>query len=123
MGEQIKRNHPTSKSCFLDRFSGKLNVITKEGQIKDESSIKLPIIDSPESRKSNTMKSKISKSSSLSFFSHSRSATSNSSIIRHRAEKYLTQNYDRESVDLSKGFMKKSEFKQLKKLTKNQVVM
>ncbi len=83
----------------------------------------MPIIDSPESRKSDTMKLKTSKSSSLSFFSHSRSATSNSSIIRHRAEKYLTQNYDRELIGLSNSFMKKSECKRLKKLTINQVVM
>lgn len=85
MKEKITKENPHSKSCFLERFSGKLNVITKHGEILDENAFKLPVINSPHSKRSNTSKFHTSKSSQLSFFSEGRSSTSKSSMVRSRA--------------------------------------
>ena len=116
MKERNSKDDHNSKSCFLERFAGKLNIITKHGEIRDEVTLKLPAIYSPHSSKrSNTMNFRDSKKSLFSSASEcGRSLASKSAIINKRADKYLILNRDRNFVDLSNSFLKDSCRKDLK---------
>lgn len=50
MTENLFTKHP-----FLDKFAGKLNTITKHGEISNQKDFKLPLINNLPSHRSNTM--------------------------------------------------------------------
>ena len=69
MRDRNSKDESIIKSNFLEKFAGKLNVITKHGEIEDETKFKLPVINSPFSKRSNTMLFRSSNKSTFSLSS------------------------------------------------------
>lgn len=71
MRDRNSKDESIIKSNFLEKFAGKLNVITKHGEIEDETKFKLPVINSPLSlsKRSNTMLFRSSNKSTFSLSS------------------------------------------------------
>ena len=117
MKEKPGKDNPNVKSCFLQKFQGKLNVITKHGEIHQEKDLKLPVINSPLSKRFRTMNFRPSKDSVQSFFSEGRTETSKSAIMLSRVEKYLVHTRQNDFSDLESSFLKHTSKNNLKKST------
>lgn len=85
------REEPISRPQFLEKFAGKLNIMTKHGEIKDENEFKLPLIKNTNSQRSNTYQFTQSKQSlNRNSSDYDRNFMSKSAASHNRVNRVIT---------------------------------